>query len=127
MCNNAVFNNGMITLMKSMSDSARRLYEFAQKARPDIASQADLARTLNTSSMLIHNWEKRGVSKDGALLAEELFGCSAIWILKGFDPVKNRAWPFEVARDDYETLSDDTKRDIQDYIEMKIEKSRPLS
>ena len=38
---------------------------------------------MQTTEQVVTNWGARGVSKDGALKAEELFGCSPLWILKG--------------------------------------------
>ena len=96
MCNNVVCIAGIISGMKERHESVTRLYDAARRINPEISSQADLARALNTSSQRINNWEEsaRGVSKEGALEAEEVFGCSAVWILTGRDTLRSRDWPF---------------------------------
>jgi SOS-response transcriptional repressor LexA len=46
-----------------------------------------LASALNESEQTVTNWGRRGVSKQGAIKAQSLFGCDVDWILKGKDNV----------------------------------------
>lgn len=48
-----------------------------------VANDADLARLMNVSSQTMGNWKKRGVSKEGADAAEQVFSCSSTFILFG--------------------------------------------
>ncbi|MBB5271526.1 LexA family protein [Quisquiliibacterium transsilvanicum] len=63
-----------------------RLYHAAKELKK-IQGQAALARALNTSSQTVHNWETRGVSKQGLLLAQRTIGCSASWLDTGKGPM----------------------------------------
>lgn len=58
------------------------LYNAAQALR-GISGQSAVARALNESPQTVKNWETRGVSKAGALKAEELLGVRAAWLLTG--------------------------------------------
>lgn len=42
-----------------------------------------LVTALEQTTYTVANWAVRGVSKDGALIAEQKFGCSAAWLLTG--------------------------------------------
>lgn len=81
---NKVFSAGTIA---HMDPSYTRLMAAAQKAtqkaKDAIQRPADLARHMNESPQRIHNWQARGVSKEGALKAEVLYGVSATYILEG--------------------------------------------
>ena len=67
---------------KQQHPSYKRLAEDAAKF--GIYSEADLAAALkSTDQQKVNNWQRRGVSKDGALDAERHLGCSATWILDG--------------------------------------------
>lgn len=65
-----------------MHPATERLYE-AAKTLCDISGQSAIARALNESPQTVKNWESRGVSKSGALKAEELLGIRAGWVLTG--------------------------------------------
>ena len=65
-----------------MHPVTQRLYE-AAKALRDISGQSAVAREMNESPQTVKNWETRGVSKAGALKAEEVFGVRAAWLLSG--------------------------------------------
>ena len=84
---NDAFNNNLFTCSKieGMHESMTRLYEIAFKTK-GLVTQTDLANALNTSPQRINNWEERGVSKDGLLAAEKLFGCSPSFIETGQQP-----------------------------------------
>lgn len=76
----------------SMHESVTRLLDCARRAtaaKPAshrIEGLTDLGKAMGASSATITNWKARGVSADGALAAEGLFGCSAWWILHGKHP-----------------------------------------
>lgn len=68
-----------------MNIKMMRLYEaarFIEKLTGE-SDQAELARLLNESPQTIHNWEVRGLSKEGALNAQEVLGVNATWLNKG--------------------------------------------
>jgi phage repressor protein C with HTH and peptisase S24 domain len=72
---------------KGIHPSLARLYELAERAFHIRRSPTELARLLNESGQTINNWAKdRGVSKQGALKAQELYGWSASWIREGIEP-----------------------------------------
>lgn len=82
---NGTFNNGVFSAGKiwGMHPSAERLYEAAKSLTPPVAGQSAVARWLNVSPQNMTVWEKRGVSKAGALTVQKLSGYSATWILEG--------------------------------------------
>ena len=90
-CINVLF---MPERISGMHESLRRLYEAAKAAtahlplerRLGVDSPSALGRALNVSAAVMTNWKARGVSIEGAVNAEGLFGCSAWWILKGEQP-----------------------------------------
>lgn len=65
-----------------MHPATERLYQ-AAKTISDIAGQSAVARVLNESPQTVKNWESRGVSRAGALKAEEILGVRAAWLLTG--------------------------------------------
>ncbi|AVS89373.1 S24 family peptidase [Paracidovorax avenae] len=68
-----------------MHESTARLYQAASEIK-DVSGPSAVARLLGESPQNLKNWEVRGVSKAGALKAEELIGCSAAWVLTGDGP-----------------------------------------
>lgn len=67
-----------------MQESTERLYETAAKyLNKEKVSQAELARQFNVPSQSVNNWEKRGVPHAIAIEAEERYGVSPTWLLKG--------------------------------------------
>lgn len=48
-----------------------------------VTERADIASLLGQTTFVIANWAKRGVSKEGALIAHEKIGCSPTWVLHG--------------------------------------------
>lgn len=72
-----------------MHDSFARLLNAYRAAVPE-ERRADrelveLGIRLQASPQTLTNWKRRGVSKEGALKAEEIFGCSPAFILEGVD------------------------------------------
>lgn len=75
MFNNTVFSELTIHTMTKppeMKPSMKRLYEAAGSR--DINSPSAVARVLVTTQQRLKNWEKRGISKEGAMKAQEVFG-----------------------------------------------------
>lgn len=59
-----------------------RLYEAARTLR-GVDTQTEVARLMGTSPQVVSNWEKRGISKEGLLTAQERIGCRAEWVKYG--------------------------------------------
>jgi len=78
-----------------MHDSMRRLLQFVRAATRDTAHPvldfAGIGHRMDKTSAVMTNWKKRGISKDGAIEAERLFGCSARWVLTGGGAAINAA------------------------------------
>jgi phage repressor protein C with HTH and peptisase S24 domain len=55
----------------------------AAKAIKQADGPSDVARLLNVSPQTVTNWTRRGVSKEGMLLAQRLIGVNATWIESG--------------------------------------------
>lgn len=71
-----------------MDPTMKRLYEAARAATDGrVATQAEIARALNTSSQRIKNWETRGISQLGANQAQSALGVSSAFILNGTEPM----------------------------------------
>lgn len=65
-----------------MHNSVDRLYQAAKKLR-DISGQSAVARLLNESPQTVKNWETRGISRSGAMKAEDVLGVRANWLITG--------------------------------------------
>ncbi|MBX3653232.1 MAG: S24 family peptidase [Ramlibacter sp.] len=91
-------------------ESLERLLQIAASA--GLSGPAALAAALNESDQTITNWGgARGVSKAGAMKAQDRFGCSANWVLHGTPPKMinedRQAQPVvEEARSPYEVGSE---------------------
>jgi hypothetical protein len=87
---NGAFNNGAFSALKiwGMHPSAERLYDAAKSLTPPVTGQSAVARWLNVSPQNMTVWEKRGVSKAGAIKVQQLSGYSATWILEGIGEAK---------------------------------------
>lgn len=68
--------------LELMHASAERLYQAAKELR-QTEGQSAVGRLLNQSAQTMNNWEARGVSKQGALIAEKELGVSPNWVLSG--------------------------------------------
>lgn len=66
---------------KKRHASLDRLLDVARVAK--VEGPAALAAALAESEQTVTNWGSRGVSKSGAMKAQEKFGCNANWILTG--------------------------------------------
>ncbi len=65
-----------------MNEQMQRLYE-AARALKGVAGQSALARLLEATPQTLHNWEQRGISKQGLLHSQKMVGCSAAWLETG--------------------------------------------
>lgn len=91
MFNNNPFNGWTIEGVPQIHPSIQRLYIAAKELR-DVAGQSAVARLLGTSPQVVKNWEKRGISSEGALLAQKNIGADANWLLDGVEDVRIRRW-----------------------------------
>lgn len=66
-------------------ESLERLLEAARELAK-INGPASLAAALLESEQTVTNWGRRGVSKAGAMKAQDKFGCSSNWVLHGTPP-----------------------------------------
>lgn len=70
-----------------MHASVARLVEFASRKGQDGRAQAAdlraLTALLDVTPAVMTNWKGRGISKEGALSASKVLGCSANWVLTG--------------------------------------------
>ena len=77
-----------------MHESAARLYLAAKELRA-VEGQTPVAALIGAETpQTLNNWEVRGVSKEGALLAQAALGCDALWILYGRGTM-TAGWPFK--------------------------------
>lgn len=89
-CNNALFSRWRILAMSKIHPSIASLYAAAKLRGHE--SPAMVARALNISAQRLQNWEERGISKEGALAAQKLYGADANALLDGeFKPPAPRA------------------------------------
>lgn len=88
-CINKMFNRATICSMKKMHAEMERMYAAAAAAgRLDqTAAQTSMAQLLNVAPQNVHNWEKRGPSKDALLDAQRAIGVNATWIQTGHGPM----------------------------------------
>lgn len=83
--NNTVFSPGTIRITMNNLDlhpTMARLYQ-AAKTLKQVRGQSAVARLMNASPQTLKNWEARGVSKQGAITAQEAIGCNATWLMEG--------------------------------------------
>jgi len=89
---NAPFINKAFTPIRInlMHASMKRLLDFAKAATDGsddpVTDFASLGARMGATSAVLTNWKARGVSKEGAIKSEALFGCAANWVLTGEGP-----------------------------------------
>lgn len=66
---------------KVIHPSIERLYAVAAGIGDN--TPAKVTRRLNVSAQRLNNWEARGISQVGAVVAQGVYGCSAAWIVTG--------------------------------------------
>ena len=66
----------------AMHPSTKRLFDYAREATKGkaraVETFGDLSALMGVTSATMTNWKQRGVSKDGAIKAEAVFGCSTL-------------------------------------------------
>ena len=70
-----------------MHETMVRLYEAAKKLKR-LETPTEVARALNQSQQTINNWERRGISQKGMLIAQAEIGCSGTWLQTGVPPME---------------------------------------
>lgn len=66
-----------------MHPTIERLIKFVYTASGMPPSTQQMLSALGVSAATMSNWKTRGMSKEGALRAEAVYGCSAHWLLTG--------------------------------------------
>ncbi|MDP3228495.1 MAG: hypothetical protein Q8N13_11040 [Acidovorax sp.] len=137
--------------MAQVHPTIARLYEAANILR-DVKGQSAVARLLNVTPQVVKNWETRGLSNEGALLAQNYIGCDANWLLHGAPelvkttwqppellspPNANQtrgtyssepSWPFKtVSRDQFEKLTAQQLKHVEDGIHFMLNVREPPS
>ncbi|MCP1121677.1 S24 family peptidase [Robbsia andropogonis] len=69
-----------------MHETMTRLY-LAAKELKGVSGQSAVAELLNNSPQALNNWESRGMSQRGMLLAEDVIGVRAQWLRSGEGPM----------------------------------------
>ena len=105
-----------------MHETAARLLRFARSpaSRQKATTRAEVGAIMGASSATITNWTRRGISRDGALVAEREFGVSPHWLLHGEGPEASaapeakpaRPWPgdVQILAHEFDQISDPTER-----------------
>jgi hypothetical protein len=91
--NNTAFSPKTIAAMSDPHPSMQRFYKAVKELR-GISQKAAIARLFNLRQQQLDTWEDRGLSKQGALMAQKEIGCDANWLLghvKKLD-IKNTSW-----------------------------------
>lgn len=83
----AFTQNTCVPEKKDPSPSVKRLLEAAYDSKLVSALDQDgVCEVMGITAPRLGMWKIRGVSADGALKAQETFGCSMAWILSGQEP-----------------------------------------
>lgn len=90
-CNNALFSSQTIDGMSRQHPSIQRLY--AAASEHDDTAPSTVARRMNVSAQTLNNWETRGISEKGALIAQACYGVDANWLLAGTHHEASRMAP----------------------------------
>ena len=126
MFNNTAFSCAMMRPMNieaskddetAMRDSMARLYQAAKQLR-GIEGKSAVARLLNVAPQNVGNWEARGVPAEAILDAEELIGCSGLWVRKGLGPM--------VVGEPYEAPKPEVRGGLADSLKRTTETSQEL-
>ena len=84
MFNNTLFSSGKLKRMSKSNAPVHPSLERLLLVAAEVAKTkgpAAVAAALNESEQTVTNWKRRGVSKAGALKAQDVYGCSPNWIL----------------------------------------------
>jgi hypothetical protein len=82
--NNTLFSSGKLKRMSKSNAPVHPSLERLLLVAAEVAKTrgpAAVAAALNESEQTVTNWKRRGVSKAGALKAQDVYGCSPNWIL----------------------------------------------
>lgn len=80
MCNNFVYSR---LIIGDMHETMIRLYQAAKSV--GVTGKSNVASKMGQSPQTLNNWEARGMSKGGMLIAQRVFGCSSVWLETGRD------------------------------------------
>lgn len=69
-----------------MHPQMKRLYKAAQELK-NVTGQSAVAKLIGATAQTVHNWEQRGISKQGMVTAQRVIGCSASWLETGQGPM----------------------------------------
>lgn len=73
--------------MPGMHPSMQRLYEVAAALNPPISGQSAVGRALEKQlPQTMNNWESRGISWKGLVIAQKALGVNAVWLHDGTGP-----------------------------------------
>lgn len=136
----------MLNMAPPIHDSSTRLYEAARELR-GVTGQSAVGRLLGVTPQVMKNWETRGVSEAGALIAQRVVGCDANWLLTGIKGVRYPAWkpteahtlydpshegslrsqwPFSrISEHQYNRLTPDQKRHVEEGVLLLIHAREP--
>lgn len=81
-----------VPTMPIMHPQMARLYEAAAELK-GVRGQSAVARLLNMSPQAVKNWEARGVSYEGAIGAQKIIGCNAVWVLENIGNMRLQDQP----------------------------------
>lgn len=101
-----------------MKDSMARLYT-AAKELCGVEGKSAVARLLNVAPQNVGNWEDRGVPGDAILDAEEIIGCSGLWLRKGLGPM--------VVGERYDAPKPQARSGLADALKRTTETSQELN
>jgi len=110
-------------IISNMHIQMERLYRAAKELRK-VETQAELARLLNQSSQTINNWEARGISKAGLLLAQSEIGCSVLWLTTGEGPM-TVGGVIAPAQDEEGFIADTTRGPAPDAMRVRVGEAPP--
>lgn len=113
-CNNTLFN---VLRIPGMHPSMEMLYRMARETK-SIVGQSAVARAMVESPQTVKNWERRGISKNGAIKAQALFGCNANELLATGKQVHLPADVLAIAPASTVTLTPKTDKWIVEAIEI---------
>lgn len=94
-----------------MHETTARLFEAVEEISPGNAITSVIARRMNVGDNSVTNWKERGISFQGAVLAEAAFGVPAAFIMSGQRPPIANTWPFDEWID-YERVRSLSREDL---------------
>lgn len=111
----------------NMHETMKRLY-LAAKDLMGLKGQSAVAHKLNQSPQTLNNWEGRGMSKAGMLIAQRVIGCSAVWLETGEGEMFDLAPPDEhqYLITEWEDLLPKERQALLEDIRQKAEHNREV-